>query len=156
MLKTLTLVTAALLAATPAVAQNAAFVGPRVELNAGLRDVNRDDVNYGATVGFDVPLGTRFTAGIDGDAQNVFDRDGRELGVGARLGFAVSDNLLAFGRVGYTNLDGRFRNLEGVSYGGGLNFAMTKNLFANAEYRHTDFQRRVNTDGVRVGLGLRF
>lgn len=161
MLNKILVIAAALGATTPALAQtNANFVGPRIELNAGLDDVQnaRDyqDVNYGAAIGYDFPLSDRVTLGAEATAQNVFDSEGREFGAAARLGYAVSPNALLFGRVGYANVDLRGRNAEGLTVGGGLNFNLTHNAYASVEYRYTDFDHNVGRHGGLVGVGIRF
>lgn len=157
MLKNIVLIAAALGIATPAVAQtNAGFVGPRVELSTGLADVDSDNVDYGLTVGFDTPVTDRVTFGVDADARNVFDNNGRDIGAGARLGVALNPNVLAFGRVGYTNLDTPGKNLEGHTLGAGLNFRLAPQTFANIEYRRSDYGQNVESDGIRLGIGLRF
>lgn len=162
MIKTLiSAVAAASLLATPAVAQtNANFVGPRVELNAGVDDVRNakdwNDVTYGAAVGGDVGLGDRVTLGAEAAASNVFNNDGREFGAGLRLGYALTPNVLAYGRAGYSTVDLRHENLDGLNIGGGLNFALTHNVYTNLEYRYTDFEHNVGRHGARVGVGIRF
>jgi outer membrane immunogenic protein len=156
LIKTVLLLSAAMLAATPAAAQNANFIGPRVEVNTGMRDVNHDDAMYGLGLGVDAPLGNRATVGVDADAQNVFDHNGRDFGVGARLGFALNRNILAYGRVGYTNLDTRHGDLDGYTVGGGVNLALTPASFVNVEYRRSDYGHNVDSDGVRLGVGFRF
>lgn len=161
MLNKILFIAAALTAATPAVAQtNAAFVGPRVELNAGVQDVRHADVNdftYGVALGADAPIGDRFTIGGELAADNVVSHN-RTLGVGARLGYALSPNVLGYGRVGYSNLDlGRHGgHLDGLNAGAGLAFAITPNLYTNVEYRYTDFENHVGSHGARVGIGFRF
>lgn len=163
MLKTiLAAVAATSLIASPALAQNNAdFVGPRVELNAGLDDVhNANDiqgVNYGAALGYDVPLGDTFTLGGEATAQNVFDSEGREFGAGVRLGAAVTPDLLLFGRVGYSTVDLHHGyNADGLNVGAGLNFALTKNIYTGIEYRYSDFEHNAGRHGALVGVGLRF
>lgn len=153
------LIAAALLVATPAVAQtNAGFTGARVELNAGHTNFNDvadlNDVDYGLALGYDVALNDRFTLGAEATAQNAFDKDSRQLGVGARLGYAITPDLLGYARVGYTNLD-RY-NLDGVNFGGGLNYRVTPNAYISAEYRRTEFERNVSSDSALLGVGLRF
>lgn len=156
------LIAAALTAATPAAAQtNVAFTGPRVELNAGLDDVRNaheiQNVNYGAALGYDLGLGDRVTLGVEGTAQNFLDSEGREFGAGARLGLAVTPNVLAFGRAGYTTVDlDHGVNAEGLTLGGGLNFAITNHAYAGVEYRYTNFEHGVGRHGALLGVGLRF
>lgn len=152
---------------TPALAQDAAntnFTGIRAELNAGVDDVRSlrqsSDINYGAAVGVDVPLGTRITVGVDGTAANVFEND-RILGVGARLGLAVHPRVLLYGRAGYENYRDvrtalRDRTLDGLALGGGIEFALSRNSFVKLEGRYTDFERGAGRTGALVGAGLRF
>ena len=161
---------AAALAATPAAAQqrtNSNFTGPRIEVNAGVEDVtnsrrNFNDVTYGAAIGADGALGDRFTLGGEVSVSNPLDDTGRQFGAAARLGYALDRNVLAFGRVGYTNvdIDGlqniEEANLEGLTLGGGVNFALTPNLYTSVEYRYTDFEHNIGSHGARVGVGLRF
>lgn len=153
------LIAAALGAATPAVAHtNDAFTGARVELNAGHTNFNHvgdlNDVDYGLAVGYDVRLNDRFTLGAEATVQNAFSKNSRQLGVGARLGYAITPDLLGFARVGYTNLD-RY-NLDGVNFGGGLNYRIAHNVYISGEYRRTEFQHNVSSDAALVGVGLRF
>lgn len=159
MFKNLIAATAALaLTASPALARtNDAFVGPRVEANVGFADVGNDEVDYGLSAGFDAPVADRITLGVDVDAQNVFEGH-RTLGVGARVGAAVSPRTLVFGRVGYSraDLNDNSLDLEGLAAGGGAQFAVTNNAYVSTEYRYTDFNQGRGNHGVRVGLGLRF
>lgn len=152
MKKIFALLTAALaFTATPALAApNSNFVGPRIDVNAGLDDVTRfrdtQEINYGATAGVDLPLGDRLTIGAEVNANNIFDR--KDLGAGVRLGAAVTDNLLVYGNVGYAAL----RERDGLRYGGGVEIASGLPLFTKVEYRFSEFGRH---EGL-VGVGLRF
>lgn len=153
---------AALAFATPAIAQtNANFTGPRVELNAGIDDINNlpdtSEINYGAAVGLDLPLGDRATIGIDGTASNVFESE-RILGAGARLGYAVSPDVLLFARAGYENYRlARNFDLEGLAVGGGVEVSVAKNAFVKLEGRYTDFDNgNTGRVGALVAAGLRF
>lgn len=143
--------------ATPAMATD--FTGPRVEVTAGADDVTgvRDttDVTYGATVGFDFRVAGPVIAGVEANLDNVFDR--RDVGASARVGVEATDNLLVYGKVGYANYKDTFsRELDGLRVGGGLELAVTKNVFAKVEYRYTDFEANVGKHGGLVGVGLRF
>jgi outer membrane immunogenic protein len=89
----------------------------------------------------------------------VFDR--ADLGVAARLGYTLNKHVLAYGRVGYTNLErpvvrGATPKLDGVTVGGGLEAHLTGPVFVKAEYRYTDFEGNVGRHGGLVGFGLRF
>lgn len=145
---------------TPAVAGD--FAGPRVEVTAGADDVKNGvdatDITYGAAIGYDLQFG-KVVAGVDATAANVFDK--ADLGVGARLGYVLNENVLAFTRVGYTNLEraairNRSVSLDGLTLGGGLEVNLAGPVFAKAEYRYTDFDGKVGRHGGLVGVGFRF
>lgn len=145
---------------TPAMAQD--FSGPRVEVTAGADDVtggvDATDIVYGAALGYDLQFG-KVVVGAEATAANVFDR--ADLGVAARLGYALNDNVLAYTRVGYTNLErpavrGVTTKLDGVTVGGGLEVKLVGSTFVKAEYRYTDFDGNVGRHGGLVGFGLRF
>ena len=148
------------LVATPAMASD--FAGPRVEVTAGADDVKNGvdttDISYGAALGFDLQFG-KLVAGVDATAANVFDK--ADLGVGARLGYVLNENVLAFTRVGYTNLErpavgGRALELEGLTLGGGLEVNVAGPVYGKIEYRYTDFDAGVGRHGGLVGVGIRF
>jgi outer membrane immunogenic protein len=148
------------LVATPAMASD--FAGPRVEVTAGADDVKNGvdttDISYGAALGFDLQFG-KLVAGVDATAANVFDK--ADLGVGARLGYVLNENVLAFTRVGYTNLErpavrGRALELEGLTLGGGLEVNVAGPVYGKIEYRYTDFDAGVGRHGGLVGVGVRF
>lgn len=152
---------AVLTAGTASAQSNDNFLGVRGELHAGAADVRNardvEELRYGVTVGVDAPLGDRFTLGVETEASNVFDNDGRELGVGARLGYAATDNVLLYGRAGYVNLDdARRHTLDGLALGAGAEWRLGERSFVSTEYRYTDFNQNVDSHGVRVGLGVRF
>lgn len=143
------------LSAAPAMAQD--FQGPRFEITAGADDVTNGvdptDVTYGAALGYDLQLG-KVVIGVDATAANVFDR--ADLGAGARLGYVVNDNVLAFGRVGYTNLDLGRRSADGLTVGGGLEVNVAGPVYGKVEYRYTDFEAGLGRHGGLVGVGIRF
>jgi outer membrane immunogenic protein len=146
--------------ATPAMASD--FAGPRVEVTAGADDVKNGvdttDITYGAALGYDLQFG-KVVAGVDATAANVFDK--ADLGVGARLGYVLNENVLAFTRVGYTNLErpalrGRALELEGLTLGGGLEVNVAGPVYGKVEYRYTDFDAGLGRHGALVGVGFRF
>lgn len=149
--------------ASPALAQS--FSGPRVEVSAGVDDVTKardtSDVNYGAALGIDAPIASsNFRIGVELTADQVFERD-RDLGVSGRLGYVFSDRVLVYGKAGYANyrninFKSRATTLDGLRVGGGVEFALTKNLYAGAEYRYTDFDQGVGKHGGLVKVGVRF
>lgn len=187
---------AALLAgtlATPAMAQDTApFTGLRVEGIVGydttdVEDEGSDGVLYGAQVGYDFQSGGA-VFGIEAEASDstvdecVDDVDvvgdtlcaqaGRDLYVGGRAGAAVSDNVLLYGKAGYTN--GRVNldyedgttgtasdfdigeNLDGVRVGAGVEFALGPNSYAKTEYRYSNYEQGFDRHQVVAGFGFRF
>lgn len=143
------------LSAAPAMASD--FAGPRFEVTAGADDVtggvDPTDVTYGAALGYDLQFG-KVVVGAEATAANVFDR--ADLGVGARLGYVVNENVLAYVRGGYSNLDLGARSVDGATVGGGLEVNVAGPVFAKAEYRYTDFEGNLGRHGGLVGVGIRF
>jgi outer membrane immunogenic protein len=147
-------------AATPAMADNSNFTGPRVGLVVGHDDVtgslDANDVVYGVDTGVDFAVGKNFVLGVEGTVTNPFE-DTRTFGVGARAGVAVTNNLMPFARVGWANYKDVFNNtLNGVAVGGGLEWAPNSALYAKVEYRYSDFEQGVGNHGAFVGVGIRF
>ncbi len=144
------------LSAAPASAND--FAGPRIEATAGADDVtagaDTTDITYGAGIGYDLRIG-KVVAGVEASVDNVFDR--RDLGVGARLGVVLNDNVLVYGKAAYAN----WRQVagvdtEGLRLGGGLEVNLAGPVYAKAEYRYTDFDGATGKHGGLVGFGLRF
>jgi outer membrane immunogenic protein len=147
---------AAAFVATPAMAND--FAGPRAEVTAGLDDVtggvDTTDVAYGAALGYDLQFG-KVVIGVEATAANVFER--ADLAAAARLGYALNDNVLAYGRVGYTDLERPVTsNLDGVTVGGGIEARLAGSVFTKVEYRYTDFEGPVGRHGALVSVGVRF
>lgn len=148
--------TAAVLAlSTPAFAQdNAAFVGVRAEVAAGVASVdsiNTDNTVLSGTLGVDAPLNANWTIG----AEATVTED--EAGVAARLGYAVSPRTLVFGRVGYADFDNArdFSN-RGLALGAGIEHRLGERTFLTTQYRYTDFDQGDGAHGALIGLGYRF
>jgi len=143
------------LSAAPAMASD--FAGPRFEVTAGADDVtggvDPTDVTYGAALGYDLQFG-KVVLGAEATAANVFDR--ADLGAAARLGYVLNENVLAYTRVGYSNLDLGARSADGLTVGGGLEVNVAGPVFAKAEYRYTDFEGNLGRHGGLVGVGIRF
>ena len=141
--------------ASPAMASD--FAGPRIEVTAGADDVtggvDPTDVTYGGVLGYDLQVG-KVVLGVEATAANVFDR--ADLGAAARLGYTLNKNVLAYTRVGYTNLDFGAQSVDGLAVGGGLEVKLIGSTFAKAEYRYTDFDGNLGRHGGLVGFGLRF
>jgi outer membrane immunogenic protein len=121
---------AASLAATPALAQNAAPSGFHVGALAGYQGIdvksadgsvsaNADSAVYGVDLGYDLGLGSAFV-GVEGElstssgdtrfpstftgARDSLEANGQYY-VGARAGIALTPAIAAYGKVGYTAID---------------------------------------------------
>lgn len=159
---------AAALSSAPAFAQEAtSFTGPRAGVTAGFDKVQGEEgFSYGVTAGYDLAVADRVTFGPEvsfGDS--TVDRAGfdvsRDIAASARLGYAVTPRVLAFGKVGYASTRfetaGADTTLEGVRYGGGLEFAVTPNSYVSAEYQRTEYEAEFGgRDAGVVGFGVRF
>lgn len=196
MFKTIILATATLAAATAA--QAADFTGPRIEarfgwdrlgydsisdLNSATRgaDRNADGVMYGIAAGYDFGLTPNVIAGIEVAADffsnseagtiggiNYVVKPKRDFEVSGRIGTKLAENVLLYGKVGYSNarFTGRLTgpgvnisssdNNDGWRVGAGLEFALSENVYAKAEYRYTNYEGGVSRNQVVTGLGLRF
>ncbi|KEZ12139.1 Opacity protein precursor [Sphingobium yanoikuyae] len=91
----------------------------------------------------------------------------RDLYIGARIGFAVSPNMLLYAKGGYTNarlklrysLDGDSAsigdNIDGYRIGGGAEFTNGSN-FARLEYRYSDYGKYVYREGgIELDTGVK-
>lgn len=145
--------------ATPALAQDN-FTGPRVEVTAGLDDVTKardvSDVIYGANVGLDAPLTGNVIVGVEASIDNVFNRD-RTVGVAARAGVLVTDNVLLYGKAGYENFrSANYGKLDGLRLGAGIEAKITGPVYGKVEYRYSDLAKGVGRQGGFVGVGIRW
>ena len=168
--------------------------------NADDIDQSIDDFAYGVGIGYDMAIGgTVF--GVEGEylqseAQTDYDtagfenfgvgnlEAGRDLYAGVRAGVLVTPQTLAYGKVGYTNA--RYNvlatdnttdvdtdiDLDGWRVGGGIEHALSTNMFVKGEYRYSNYERgevrspsgiesdRFDIDADRhqvlLGVGLRF
>ena len=159
---------AAACVSAPAFAQDAApFTGPRAGVTLGYDNAGDEDgFAYGVTAGYDLALAPRITGGVEvslgdttvGDSGVEISRD---LAASLRLGFVATPRVLAFGKVGYAStrfeVDGDGAALEGVRYGGGLEFAATPTTYISAEYQRTEYEQNIGgRDAAMVGVGFRF
>ena len=90
----------------------------------------------------------------------------------ARAGYAVNDQFLAYGLLGYTQAEGtatqgggsQTEDLDGVTFGLGGEYLFTQNWSGYGEYTYTDFGDIDNTGGqleadlhqVKFGVNYRF
>jgi outer membrane immunogenic protein len=160
-MKFIALAAAALVMATPSLAAtNDAFTGARVEATAGYNDINNardfNDVVYGAAVGIDVPVGDRFTVGVEAGTSNVFETN-RQVNVAARVGYTLTPKTLVYAKAGYNNYRAFDKfDRDGVIVGGGLEHMISDQTFVKAEYRYSDFDGRIGDQAGVVGVGIRF
>ncbi len=103
-----------------------------------------DGYQFSGRVGGDIQI-NRIVIGILAqygyDHATVFGTsfNPKEALVAARAGVLLSDNVLAYGLVGETWLTVNGFNTHGLTTGGGLEVAMTKNWRVGLEYDHTTY-----------------
>lgn len=187
---TLALAGAASFFATPAFAEVQS--GPRVEVLAGYDEISidlsdfglgkpsEDGIAYGVGAGYDFALSPTAAIGIDleyTDSSANFAYDvppefaevsaGRDLYVGARATFAVSNSFNIYAKAGYTN--GRVNvfyddgvdtfsdggNGDGVRGGIGAQLVFGQ-LYGFAEYRYSNYEAGLSRNQGMLGLGARF
>lgn len=127
-------------------------------------DVSRDTLSLGGYAGYNYKLTERIVIGAEaGISTSVDNKIGASSGgealtinplydfdLSLRAGYLVTDKTLAYVRGGYTNnrvrstldsANGQIRdtdNLDGWQVGGGVEYALTNNISARAEYRYSD------------------
>jgi outer membrane immunogenic protein len=177
-MKKIALALAALTVATPAFAQDVtpSFSGPYVGVIAGYDklDINTTGVKnptglaYGVDLGYDYQAGN-VVFGIEGEAAestgNIKSGNveiataGRDLYVGGRVGFIVSNTLL-YTKVGYTNArvdtTAGSDNGDGIRFGGGAEYRLTPNVSLKAEYRYSNYEADVERHQLVAGAAFRF
>lgn len=131
-------------------------------------DESIDGLLYGVGIGYDYDFGnaviglegeytdstakTEYSDGNDFEGFGLGRVDtGRDLYIGARAGYKVQPDLLAYVKGGYTNArynllarDGESElkdniDTDGWRLGAGLEYAMTPNSFAKFEYRYSNY-----------------
>jgi len=158
---------------TPAMANTEAFDGVRGGALAGVSgsDTPFDDseFSYGGVVGYDVAVNDTVLLGVEGDILAStnddfgFDVDGRQLSVAGRVTYVTSPKVALFASGGYTNLRvstlGAKDNFDGFRLGAGTEVNLSRNLYASAEYRFSQYDFEVFNDDIQsvlVGVGVRF
>jgi outer membrane immunogenic protein len=159
---------AAACVSAPAFAQDAApFTGPRAGVTAGYDKVEgRDGFSYGVDAGYDIALAPRIVGGVDvALADSTTGAGGveasRDLSASLRLGYVATPKILAFGKVGYASSrfelnGGSGTALEGVRYGGGLEYSVTPHSYISAEYQRSEYEQNLSRDAGVVTIGYRF
>jgi outer membrane immunogenic protein len=107
-------------------------------------------------------------------APGIFEsclRPGRDLSANARLGIKLGNaKTRVYALAGYTNLrlesSSRFNrgaatgivseNRDGVRVGAGIEYGFDERFYGKAEYRYSDYGRRINRSQGLVGVGIRF
>ncbi len=151
---------AALVLATPALAQEApTFAGARIGGNIGFADddvIGDEAFTYGVEAGYDFDLGSA-VVGISAELQDSSD-SGRDISVVARAGGKAADNVLIYALGGYSNLRILGVELDGFRIGGGVEVAVGPNAFVKFEHRYTNYDAGGNDDVHQnlIGAGFRF
>lgn len=171
---------ATFLAATPALAQDAAApVGPRVEALVGydrVKALGEKDGGalFGIGAGYDFAVGPAVSLGADIEAtestQKEGDEDiaqvkaGRDLYAGGRVSFAVTPTANLYLKGGYTNarfkatdgVDSVSENFDGFRLGAGGQMTLTGKAYVGAEYRYSNYQDGLSRNQVALTVGTRF
>jgi outer membrane immunogenic protein len=134
-------------------------------------------VSYGGEIGFDARLGNKVVAGpyaaYEFSSVKVCSgtdclREDGNLGVGGRIGVAVSPRVLIYGKLGYARI--RFTatsggatgsdSAEGVQGAIGLNLNFNRNFYGLVEINYADYGRfagfNLQRRHVATGIGVRF
>lgn len=128
-----------------------------------------DNIVIGVEAGFS-PNGKTLNAAVPGGGSIELDSKwSADLSV--RAGVTITPQLLAYGRVGYGINRYRVRGFtagsaapaasdsatgEGVILGGGLEYALNRNMSLRAEYRRKEFDGSLSSDQVLSGVTFRF
>jgi outer membrane immunogenic protein len=157
--------------AAPAFAQNAApaFNGGHIEAIGGFDSISgggdsENGVAFGISGGYDFRSGGA-VFGVELEAADSTISDSgvsasRDLYAGARVGGVVSENVLLYGKVGYTNARASFGgtgvNFDGIRAGAGVEFLLGRNFSLRGEYRYSNYEDGLSRNQGLVGLGFRF
>jgi len=177
------LIAATVLAAcsvTPAFARDASqnFNGPHVEIITGYDNVRgggdgSSGLMYGIGAGYDFRL-DNVVLGIEGEVADSTTGEcnggacadaARDLYIGGRIGAVVGDNVLVYGKVGYSNARVEATaanvttgtNLDGLRVGAGVEWQIDNSpISLRAEYRYTNYEAGVERHQGVLGLSYRF
>ena len=166
------------LAATPALAQHAAPVGPRVEAVVGydkLKALGEDDGGalFGVGAGYDFAVAPSVSLGVDveatestmkeGDEDIAEVKAGRDLYAGVRASLAVAPNANLYVKGGYTNArlkatienDSFSENFDGYRLGAGGQLGIGGKAYVGGEYRFSDYEDGLKRHQVAMTVGTR-
>ena len=176
---TLTLASAAVLAATPALAQDViAPTGPRVEALVGYDKVKAlgekdGGALFGIGGGYDFAVGRTVSLGADIEATESTQKEsaggvevkaGRDLYAGGRVNVAVSPTANLYVKGGYTNarfkaddgVDSFSENFEGYRLGAGGQLTVTGKTYVGSEYRYSNYEDGLSRHQLALTVGTRF
>ena len=158
----------------------ASFVGPSVEVGAGVSKTNtndnineklRGDVSLRGHYGFNYsdnwvggvevavkPLHRQISNSAIGTKQKI------DASASYTQGYRLNDDLLAYGKVGYhygrfENLSGKDRHLHGVGYGAGIKHAVNDKVTIGGEWeqvRYSHNGHKATNNSYMATLGYRF
>ena len=164
-------VAALAISAAPAFAQSGptAPAGPRIEALAGYdharvdigndEHATQDGFVYGARLGYDIPMGSSVSFGVDAEITDSTAKTKYDAGAG-RIG--AGRDLYAGGRITdvyeYSNGDVErdHASLDGIRLGVGGQFNISPNAYALTEYRYSNYQSGFDRHQVLAGVGYRF
>lgn len=124
---------------------------------------NSKNVLLTAGVGWDAQLGNVVLGILADVTASDLDKTEWQWFVGARGGVLVTPKTLVYGLVGYTEtIDGqlafkaidvtRFKDIAGLTYGGGIEHLFAQGWNLKAEYRYVQFGDETAPVGVKDGL----
>jgi outer membrane immunogenic protein len=174
-----TAATAAVLGATPALAQaSAAPVGPRIEAVVGYDRVKALGEKDGGALlgigaGYDFAVGGGVSLGADVEATESTQKESgggasvkaaRDLYAGGRVSFAVSPSANLYLKGGYTNarfkaddgIDSFAENFDGYRVGAGGQLAISGKAYVGGEYRYSNYEHGLSRNQVALTVGTRF
>lgn len=115
-------------------------------------------LGYRTTVGTDSPL----VIGVEADLNYYSAGSDLRYGISGLAGFKVSENSLAYLRVGYGKLARDGEDLDGMVLGGGFEFKLTNDTnmrldYKKLNYKDVDFiDNSIRYDGHEISAGMVF
>lgn len=148
-------------------------VTPRIDTGRGGIGA-RGFIGYDAAVG-PVVIGAEAGIGIGGRTAQQAVANGRygvdpgfNWDLSARAGVAVDPSFLLYGRAGYrwqrtatslvqgTTATRRTTTEDGLTFGGGAEYAVSESVAVRGEYMRTNFGDGLNGNQFRLGVSFRF
>jgi outer membrane immunogenic protein len=141
-----------------AVSWEGSYIGGQV----GYADFGGEGVIGGVHAGYDFqrgiivfgPYASVNWSGAEIKAPNGVVDKGIDWSIGGRAGVLVSPRILAYGKVGFTQVEYNFSGgtdvLNGAEFGGGAEYNVAPGLFVGAEY----LRRELHDGDVNENIGL--